>query len=55
MASGIVEQVSDTMLPAHLALRLGVDYRAESMTQDTADWAVAIAHDLIETIRAQTR
>ncbi len=36
-------------------LRLGVDYRVDSMTQDTAEWAVGIVHDLIETIRAQAR
>lgn len=36
-------------------LRLGVDYRVELMTRDTAEWAVGIVQELIETIRAQMR
>ena len=32
-------------------LRLGVDYRIEPVTRETADWALAVTQDLIATIR----
>ena len=37
------------------SLRLAVDYRAESVTRETADWALDIVTDLIATINAKAR
>lgn len=37
------------------SLRLGVDYRVESVTRETADWALEVTQDLIATIRAKVR
>lgn len=36
-------------------LRLGVDYHAESLPKETADWALEIVRDLIEVVRAKGR
>ena len=36
-------------------LRLAVDYRVESVTGETADWALEVVRDLIATIRAKAR
>ena len=36
-------------------LRLGVDYRIEPVTRETAEWALEVTQDLIATIRAKVR
>jgi len=36
-------------------LRLGVDYRVEFVTRETAAWALKVVNDLIETIHAKAR
>jgi uncharacterized protein (UPF0332 family) len=36
-------------------LRLGVDYHIESVTQETADWALGVVKDLIDAVSAKVR
>jgi len=36
-------------------LRLGVGYRIEPVTRETAEWALEVTQDLIATIRAKVR
>jgi hypothetical protein len=36
-------------------IRLGVDYRIESVTNETADWALEVVRDLLATISTKVR